>query len=347
MEVKKILVTGGAGYIGTHVVVALVANGYEPLVIDNFTTSSKKSIKHCQVITGKKIDLVEADVGDEEVMCRIFEQNDIAAVIHLAGYKSVNESCAEPIKYYKNNVSCTLTLIETMKKYGVFNFIFSSSAAVYGSCSVIPLTEDCDPKPTNPYGVSKLMCEEILRSLVSSHDGKNKELWKIANLRYFNPVGAHESGYIGESPIGKPANLVPYICDVANGMQEKLNVYGSDYETQDGTGLRDYIHIMDLAEGHVSALKWILKLSGYEKCCEVINLGVGRGVSVLDMVGHFEKVTGINIPVKFADRRSGDIAKSYSSALKAYNLLGWKTKYTLEEMLDSAWKWRSNYPNGY
>jgi UDP-glucose 4-epimerase len=347
MEVENIVVTGGAGYIGSHVLVALIANGYNPLVIDNFCTSSKKSIEHCQEITGKTIEVVEGDVGDINLLEKTFENKNILAVIHLAGFKSVNESCIEPIKYYKNNITSTLALVEVMKKNRVYNLIFSSSAAVYGDSFVTPLTEDCDATPTNPYAASKLMCEDILRSLVISEEGENGDPWKIASLRYFNPIGAHESGYIGENPIGTPANLVPYICEVANGNQDSLSVYGNDYATPDGTGLRDYIHIMDLAEGHVSALTWILALKEYEKCCEVINLGVGRGVSVLEIVDRFEALTGINIHLKIADRRPGDVAESYSSAKKAHNLLGWKTKHTLDEMLISAWDWRSNYPNGY
>ncbi|MDG1818270.1 MAG: UDP-glucose 4-epimerase GalE [Porticoccaceae bacterium] len=347
MDVQNILVTGGAGYIGSHVLVALIASGYNPLVIDNFTNSSKKSIQNCQKITGKLIEVVEGDVGDVEILENLFTQKNISAVIHLAALKSVNESCVEPLKYFKNNVANTLTLVEAMKRNGVHNLIFSSSAAVYGNASVIPLTENCHTKPTNPYGASKLMCEEILKSLVTTCDGQGSDPWKIVNLRYFNPVGAHESGTIGENPRGAPANLVPYICEVANGHQERLKVYGDDYNTPDGTGLRDYIHIMDLAKGHVSALNWILKLEKNEKCCEVINLGVGRGISVFEMVKRFEAITGINIPLKVTERRPGDVAESYSSAGKAYSLLGWKTEYSLDQMLGSAWLWRSNYPRGY
>ena len=335
----KILVTGGAGYIGSHTVVELLQADYEVVVLDNLSNSSEKSLARVEAITGKKIPFYKADILDREALEEIFSKEKINAVIHFAGLKAVGESVKKPWEYYENNIAGTLTLVDVMRKHGVKNIIFSSSATVYGNPAQIPITEDC-PKGqcTNPYGWTKSMLEQILSDIQ-----KADPEWNVILLRYFNPIGAHKSGTIGENPNGIPNNLMPYITQVAVGKLEKLGVFGNDYDTPDGTGVRDYIHVVDLAAGHVKALDKIKENAGLK----IYNLGTGTGYSVLDIVRNFEEATGVKIPYVIKDRRPGDIATCYSDASLAKKELGWEAKYGIKEMCADSWNWQKNNPNGY
>ncbi len=332
---KKILVTGGTGYIGSHTVVELLNSGREVVIIDNFANSKPEVLERIKKITNKDFKFYEIDYSNREDLEKVFEENEIDAVINFAGYKAVGESVQKPLEYYSNNISGCLVLLQTMKKYGCKKFIFSSSATVYGDPEVVPLTEDCKiGGTTNPYGNTKLFIEKILQDLYISDNS-----WDICILRYFNPVGAHESGLIGEEPQGIPNNLMPYIVRVASGELKELSVFGNDYDTHDGTGVRDYIHVVDLAKGHISALN---KLDKEEKGIFVYNLGTGIGYSVLDIVNAFEKSTGKKVPYKITQRRPGDIAKAYSDAKKAKKELGWEAKKNLEDMCRDSWKYIEN-----
>ena len=334
-----ILVTGGAGYIGSHTCIELINAGYDVVVADNLCNSSKESLKRVEKIVGKEVKFYEADIRDAEAMANIFANEDISAVIHFAGLKAVGESVAKPMEYYDNNINGTLVLCNAMRNAGVKNIIFSSSATVYGDPAFIPITEEC-PKGqcTNPYGWTKSMLEQILTDFHTSDSD-----WNVVLLRYFNPVGAHKSGTIGEDPKGIPNNLMPYITQVAVGKREFLGVFGNDYDTPDGTGVRDYIHVVDLAIGHVKALKKIEEKAGV---C-VYNLGTGNGYSVLDMVKAFSKACGHDLPYKILDRRPGDVAMCYADPAKAKAELGWEAVRGLDEMCEDSWRWQSNNPNGY
>ena len=334
----KILVTGGAGYIGSHACVELLNAGYEVEVVDNLSNSKEEALRRVQEITGKSLKFYKADLLDAEALDTIFKQESIDAVMHFAGLKAVGESVSIPLHYYHNNITGTLLLCKAMQKYGVKNMVFSSSATVYGDPSRVPITEDFPLSATNPYGQTKLMIEQILRDLYKSDNSFN-----IAILRYFNPVGAHKSGLIGEDPKGIPNNLVPYITQVAAGKLDELKVFGNDYPTPDGTGVRDYIHVVDLVLGHLKALDKLMTNPGVV----TYNLGTGKGYSVLEMVNAFRKVTGKPIPYKIVDRRPGDIASCYADPSKANKELGWRATRGLEEMCQDAWRWQSNNPNGY
>ncbi|TMW70537.1 UDP-glucose 4-epimerase GalE [Alteribacter natronophilus] len=334
----KILITGGAGYIGTHTCVELLNAGHDILVLDNFSNSKPEALERVGEITGKFIEVCEADLQDRATLESIFYQNEIDAVIHFAGLKAVGESVEKPLKYYHNNVAGTVTLCEVMDKYNVRNLVFSSSATVYGENNLVPFTEDLPLSATNPYGRSKLIIEEILRDTAASNSN-----WSVALLRYFNPVGAHNSGLIGEDPSGVPNNLMPYISQVAVGKLPELQVFGDDYPTRDGTGVRDYIHVVDLALGHVRALEKIVTDRGIE----AYNLGTGRGCSVLELVKSFEAACGKTIPFKIADRRAGDIAECYADVTKAERDLGWKATFGIDDMCMSTWKWQTLNPTGY
>ncbi len=334
----SILVTGGAGYIGSHTCVEMLNAGYEVVVIDNLDNSCSESLNRVEKITGKKVRFYEADVRDREALRKIFSENKIEAVIHFAGLKAVGESVREPIRYYTNNLESTLTLIEVMTEFSVKKIVFSSSATVYGVAKEMPLKEGMPIGAINPYGRTKLFIEEILRDLYVSDNE-----WSIALLRYFNPIGAHKSGTIGEDPKGIPNNLMPYIAQVAVGKLEKLHVFGNDYNTVDGTGVRDYIHVVDLAVGHVKAVDWALENLG----CEEINLGTGNGTSVLQLRDAFVKASGVDIPYVIDPRRPGDPDEVYADAQKAKDLLGWTAKLGVDEMCEDTWRWQSANPNGY
>ena len=328
----KILLPGGAGYMGSHTAVELLNAGKEIVIIDNFSNSKKEVLDKIRKITGKDFKFYEMDYLDKEKLDKVFEENEIDAVLNFAGYKAVGESIQKPIEYYKNNISGCLELLETMKKHGVKKFIFSSSATVYGDPETIPITEECKTGgTTNPYGTSKLFIEQILKDVY-----KSDNTWDICILRYFNPVGAHESGLIGEEPQGIPNNLMPYVARVAAGQLKELSVYGNDYDTKDGTGVRDYIHVVDLAKGHVAALK---KLDKENKGLFIYNLGTGKGYSVLDMVKGFEKATGKKVPYKIAPRRAGDIATCYADPKKAKEELGWEAEKDINDMCKDSWKY--------
>ena len=335
----KILVTGGAGFIGSHTVVELQSAGYEVAVVDNLYNASPKVIGRLEAITGKKVPFYKVDIRDREGLTEVFEQEKPDAVIHFAGLKAVGESVRKPWEYYENNINGTLVLTDVMRKCGCKNIIFSSSATVYGDPAFIPITEEC-PKGTctNPYGWTKWMLEQILSDLHTADPE-----WNVVLLRYFNPIGAHKSGTIGENPNGIPNNLMPYITQVAVGKLEKLHVFGNDYDTHDGTGVRDYIHVVDLAKGHVCALKKLEPGSGLS----IYNLGTGVGYSVLDIVNSFEEATGVKIPYVIDPRRAGDIAECYSSPEKAERELGWKAENGIREMCEDAWRWQSMNPQGY
>ena len=335
----RILVTGGAGYIGSHTCIELINAGYDVVVLDNLCNSSKESLNRVEKIVGREIKFYEADIRDAKALKEIFAAEEIDAVIHFAGLKAVGESVAKPLEYYDNNINGTLVLCSAMKDAGVKNIIFSSSATVYGDPAFIPITEEC-PKGqcTNPYGWSKSMLEQILTDIHTSDPE-----WNVVLLRYFNPVGAHKSGTIGENPKGIPNNLMPYITQVAVGKREFLGVFGDDYNTPDGTGVRDYIHVVDLADGHVKALKKIEEKAGV---C-VYNLGTGNGYSVLDMVKAFSKACGKDLPYKILERRPGDIAMCYADPAKAKEELGWEAIRGLDEMCEDSWRWQSTNPNGY
>lgn len=334
----EVLVTGGAGYIGSHTCVELLNNGHDVIIVDNLSNSKPEVINRIKELTGKDFKFYKADILNKKEIEQIFNENNIEAVIHFAGLKAVGESVELPLKYYYNNVTGTLVLCEVMQKHNVKKMVFSSSATVYGKPKTVPITEDFPLSATNPYGRTKLMIEEILRDIyISDND------WSIALLRYFNPIGAHESGRIGEDPNGIPNNLMPYITQVAIGKRERLNVFGDDYDTHDGTGVRDYIHVVDLAKGHLKALEKVMATKGVE----AYNLGTGVGYSVLDVVRKFEKVTGKKIPYVITSRRPGDIDKCYADPTKAFKELGWKAEKTLEDMCRDAWNWQRNNPDGY
>ncbi len=333
----KVLLTGGAGYIGSHTVIEMTEAGHDVVVVDNFSNSSPKAMLRVEEILGKKIPLYEADVADAAAMDRIFSEHKIDAVVHFAGFKAVGESVQKPLDYYENNLGTTFVLLRAMEKAGVKKLIFSSSATVYGNPEKCPITEDAKTgNCSNPYGWTKYMIEQILMGYAVA----NPEM-QIVLLRYFNPVGAHKSGKIGEMPNGIPNNLMPYITQVAVGIREQLSVFGNDYPTPDGTGVRDYIHVVDLARGHVAALS-------YDKNgTEVFNLGTGTGYSVLDMVNAFSRENGVAVPYRIADRRPGDIATCYADPEKAERVLGWKATHTLSDMVRDSWRWQSQNPNGY
>lgn len=335
----RILVTGGAGFIGSHTCVELLESGYDVVVLDNLCNSSEKSLERVEQITGKKVTFYKADILDREALNKIFDKEKIDAVIHFAGLKAVGESVQKPLEYYQNNISGTLILTDVMRNHGVKNIIFSSSATVYGNPQFIPIIEEC-PKGTctNPYGWTKSMLEQILTDIQYA----DKE-WNVILLRYFNPIGAHKSGLMGENPNGIPNNLMPYITQVAVGKLKELGVFGNDYDTPDGTGVRDYIHVVDLAIGHVKALKKIKEKAGL---C-VYNLGTGVGYSVLDIVKNFEEATGVKVPYQIKERRAGDIATCYADATKAKEELGWVAERGIKEMCEDSWRWQSNNPNGY
>ena len=335
----KILITGGAGYIGSHTALELLNEGYEVVVYDNLSNSSRESIKRVEELTGKTIAFYEGDVLDEASLEKMFKEEKVDAVIHCAALKAVGESVQKPLEYYHNNITGTLSLMKVMREVGVKNIVFSSSATVYGSPEVMPITEDC-PKGecTNPYGWTKSMMEQIMTDVQ-----KAEPEWNVILLRYFNPVGAHKSGRIGEDPKGIPNNLMPYISQVAVGKLEKLGVFGDDYDTPDGTGVRDYIHVVDLACGHVKAIKKIFENPGLA----VYNLGTGTGYSVLDMVKAFSKASGKEVPYEIKPRRGGDVAMCYADPAKAKAELGWEAVRGLDEMCEDTWRWQSQNPNGY
>lgn len=336
-QVQTILVTGGAGYIGSHTVLELLENGYSVVVLDNLCNSSRESLRRVEKLTGGEIKFYLGDIRDREIFARIFAENKIDAVIHFAGLKAVGESVRIPLAYYDNNITGTLVMLSEMQRAGVKTILFSSSATVYGVPEKLPLTEDCRLSAINPYGATKLYIERILQDLQHAEPD-----WNVVLLRYFNPVGAHESGEIGEDPKGIPNNLMPYIAQVAGGKLQKLRVFGGDYPTPDGTGVRDYIHVVDLAKGHVAALK------GYTDAgVHICNLGTGVGYSVLEMVQAFGKACGKPIPYEIVSRRAGDTAECYASAERAARELGWKAERGIDEMCASTWKWQKNNPNGY
>ncbi len=333
-----VLVTGGAGYIGSHTVLALAAAGYDPVIVDNFSNSKPEVLRRIDALAGRKIPFIEADLCDPARCEAVFCAHDIGAVIHFAGLKAVGESVEKPLAYYANNLISTLNLLRSMRAHGVRSLVFSSSATVYGDPASVPITESFPLAATNPYGRTKLMIEEMLRDLYKADPGFN-----IALLRYFNPIGAHKSGRIGEDPFGVPNNLLPYVAQVAVGRLGQVSVFGDDYDTPDGTGVRDYIHVLDLADGHVAALKKL------ETGCGLVtyNLGTGRGYSVLEVIAAFSRACGRKIPYRIAARRPGDIARCYADVSRARDELGWSATYGLDEMCADTWRWQSQNPNGY
>ena len=335
----SILVTGGAGFIGSHTVVELQNAGYDVVVVDNLSNSNEKSLERVQAITGKPVTFYKADILDRDALEEIFAKEEITACIHFAGLKAVGESVAKPWEYYQNNIAGTLVLVDVMRKHNCKNIIFSSSATIYGDPAIIPITEEC-PKGicTNPYGWTKSMLEQVLSDIQ-----KADPEWNVIILRYFNPIGAHKSGTIGENPNGIPNNLMPYITQVAVGKRAELGVFGNDYDTHDGTGVRDYIHVVDLALGHLKALQKIDEKPGLG----IYNLGTGTGYSVLDVVKNFEAATGVKVPYAIKERRPGDIASCYADPSKAKAELGWEAQYGIREMCEDAWRWQSQNPNGY
>ncbi|MEI3524940.1 MAG: UDP-glucose 4-epimerase GalE [Eubacteriales bacterium] len=336
----SILVTGGAGFIGSHTCVELLNAGYEVVVVDNLYNASEKALERVEQITGKKVTFYEADILDRDALNAIFDKEQVESVIHFAGYKAVGESVRKPIEYYYNNITGTLILCDVMRKHNVKNIVFSSSATVYGDPAFIPITEECPKgKITNPYGQTKGMLEQVLTDIFVSDPE-----WRVVLLRYFNPIGAHKSGLIGEDPKGIPNNLVPYVAQVAIGKLKCLGVFGNDYDTHDGTGVRDYIHVVDLAKGHVAAIK---KVEKTEPGVLIYNLGTGKGYSVLDVVHAFEKACGKEIPYEIKPRRAGDIATCYADPTKAKKELGWVAEYGIEEMCEDSWRWQTMNPNGY
>ena len=336
---KKILVTGGAGFIGSHTCIELLNNGNEVVVVDNLYNANKKSLEVVERVTGKKVTFYEVDIRDEAKLDEVFEkEGDIFGVIHFAGLKAVGESCQLPLKYYDNNVAGTTTLCRVMEKHNCKNIIFSSSATVYGDPHALPIKEDFPLSVTNPYGRTKLILEEILGDVYAADNE-----WNVVLLRYFNPIGAHEWGDIGEDPTGIPNNLLPYVMQVAVGKLEKVNVFGNDFDTHDGTGVRDYIHVVDLARGHVAALKKLEKGSGLSK----YNLGTGIGYSVLDIIKSASAAVGRDLPYVIAPRRAGDIAACYADATKAKEELGWEAQYDVKRMCEDSWRWQSKHPNGF
>ncbi len=339
---KTVLVTGGAGFIGSHICVALLDAGIEVIVVDNLINSSAVVIDRVEQISGRKLSFYEADCRDKVALTGIFNTHPVDAVIHLAGLKSVGESCLQPLKYYQNNLDATLVLLEVIQQFSVDKLVFSSSATVYGDSQAMPVTEDTPTSVTNAYGRTKLMIEEILTDIVNA----SPDALRVALLRYFNPAGAHESGLIGEDPRSTPNNLMPYVSQVAIGKRERVSVFGGDYPTADGTGVRDYIHVMDLANGHLHALNWLdsdLTLP----CCQPINLGTGQGYSVLEVVAAFEAVSSRQIDYEIVARRPGDVAVSYADPTLAQKLLGWQAEKTLTDMVQDAWRWQTDNPDGY
>lgn len=334
----KILVTGGSGYIGSHTVLELLEAGYETVVLDNLCNSSEESLKRVEKITGKKAVFYKADIRDQAAMDKIFAKEKPEAVIHFAGLKAVGESVQKPLMYYDNNIAGTVTLLNAMKEHGCKKIVFSSSATVYGKPASVPIRENFPLSVTNPYGRTKLMIEEILGDVYTADNS-----WDIILLRYFNPIGAHESGLIGEDPEGIPNNLLPYVAKVAVGRLEKVNVFGDDYDTPDGTGVRDYIHVVDLARGHVKAIEKIAQNPGLK----IYNLGTGNGYSVLDIIHAFSKACGHDIPYVIGPRRAGDIDMCYADPQKAYEELNWKAEYDLNKMCEDTWRWQSHNPDGY
>lgn len=335
---QKILVTGGAGFIGSHTVVELAGAGHEVVIVDNFSNSSPKVLDRLRTLVGDRFDFVEADVRDGSALNQIFEKYPISGAVHFAGLKAVGESVAQPLRYYDNNIGSTLALLHAMENAGVRRLVFSSSATVYGDPEHVPITEASQLQVTNPYGRTKLMCEDILRDLQQA-DAR----WHVATLRYFNPVGAHHSGLIGEHPNGIPNNLMPYITQVAVGTRPYLNIFGNDYPTPDGTGVRDYIHVVDLAKGHLSALDYLSQ----KQRSITVNLGTGRGVSVKELAETFARVTGVPIPYRYTERRAGDVASCYADTTLANDALGWEAKLNVEHMCADAWRWQSQNPEGY
>ena len=339
-----VLVTGGSGYIGSHTLVELIDAGFEVLVLDNFSNSSIESLNRVKVITGRSVNCVEGDIRNKDCLRSIFSEHEISAVIHFAGLKAVGESNSMPLSYYDNNVSGTVSLCQVMSEFNCQKIVFSSSATVYGDPEFLPINEDSPLSTTNPYGRSKLIVEDILRDL-SKSKSNSENPWSISLLRYFNPVGAHESGLIGEDPRGIPNNLMPYISQVASGTLNELGVFGDDYSTPDGTGVRDYIHVVDLAKGHLKALNKLLNGTG--QGCHAYNLGTGTGVSVLEAIKSFEAVNEVTINYAIKPRREGDVAECFADASLAERELGWKAELTLSDMVKSAWYWQENNPNGY
>ena len=337
-EAKCILVTGGAGYIGTHTCIQLLDAGYQVVVLDNFSNSSPEALKRVEQLSGQKVDLITGDINDQQLLARLFSQYKVDAVIHFAGLKAVGESVEQPLRYYHNNVTGTLSLCSAMQEAGVKNLVFSSSATVYGDPASLPINESFPTSATNPYGRSKLIVEEILQDLHRSQPD-----WNIALLRYFNPGGAHPSGLIGEDPSDIPNNLMPFIAQVAIGRRPHLNVFGDDYVTPDGTGVRDYIHVQDLAEGHVKALGWLERRDGIR----AFNLGTGKGYSVLEMLKAFEQACGKPLPYQVMERRPGDVAACYADPALAKEVLGWSAQRGLEQMCADAWRWQKQNPQGY
>ena len=348
---STILVTGGAGYIGSHTCVELLNASYDVVVIDNLSNSSPEALKRVEAITNKNVTFIEGDVRNRKLLKKVFAEHSIAAAIHFAGLKAVGESCQMPLAYYDNNLNSTLALCQEMEAAGVKNLVFSSSATVYGDPETLPLTEDLPLSATNPYGRSKLIIEEMLRDLPEADTlNKAEKPWAVILLRYFNPVGAHESGTIGEDPKDTPNNLMPYITQVAVGRREKLSVFGSDYDTVDGTGVRDYIHVVDLAKGHVCAVNNLLgNLSGKSPITgvEAINLGTGNGISVLELINAFSTINDVPVPHELVARRPGDVAACYANADKASELLDWSTELDVDAMVKDSWHWQKTNPKGY
>lgn len=340
MTKDKILVTGGAGYIGSHTCVELLGAGFDVVIVDNLANSKRTAVKRIEAIAGRSVNFHEADISDRAALHEIFQAYDISAVLHFAGLKAVGESTEIPLHYYHNNVGGSVALAQVMAEFDVHRLIFSSSATVYGDPETVPITEDFPTSATNPYGRSKLMVEEILRDLCRVPDNQ----WKVSLLRYFNPIGAHESGQIGEDPQGIPNNLLPYVAQVAIGKLKEVSVFGNDYPTRDGTGVRDYIHVVDLARGHVKALEHLLKA---EPDCYTFNLGTGRGYSVLEVIDAFEKASDRKVAYKIAPRRPGDIATCYANPDRAAQVLQWRAEFGLQRMMEDAWRWQSENPRGY
>ncbi|MGJ0491736.1 UDP-glucose 4-epimerase GalE [Methylobacter sp.] len=348
MNERTILVTGGAGYIGSHACVELLASGYQVVVIDNLCNSKVETLHRVERITGKSLQFYEADIRDKKALAEIFTQESITAVMHFAGLKAVGESCEQPLNYYHNNVYGTLVLAEAMSEANVKQLVFSSSATVYGESASVQYSEDFPLGPINPYGRTKFMVEEILRDLSAADTIIGAQSpWKIALLRYFNPIGAHESGLIGEDPNGIPNNLMPYVSQVAIGKLAQLSVFGDDYPTRDGTGIRDYIHVVDLVKGHVKALEALQSEKFKSGGCKAYNLGAGRGYSVLDIIKTFETVTGRAVNYKIAPRRAGDLAEYFANPELAYKELGWKAEKRLDDMIADTWNWQCKNPQGY
>ncbi len=333
-----ILITGGAGYIGTHTCIELLKSGYEIVVVDNFSNSNQEALRRVSNITGKDFPIYEADLLDKKQLVKVFTENKIEAAIHFAGLKAVGESVTQPTRYYQNNIIGTMNLCEVMESFGVYHIVFSSSATVYGLSDIVPFKENFPLQATNPYGRTKLVCEQLLQDLFTSNPK-----WSIAILRYFNPIGAHSSGLIGEDPNGIPNNLLPFISQVAVGKLAELKVFGNDYQTHDGTGVRDYIHVVDLAKGHLKALEKITNIKGVE----IYNLGTGIGYSVLEIIKAFEKASGQKIQYRIVERRPGDIAISYADTTKAKRELNWIAERGIDEMCKDSWRWQVNNPDGF